>query len=183
MAMLRSFIGKFTIPLLCLLFLAGCTQKIDGSSKEAYDASVEKITKSMPEEEGRRFRKALNHIAIKSLKLGELFRKHPNGVGLDKQALVPGQALREMVDGKTVPEVLEMGAAAQAEQEARRAAAMQMRAGQGKPPLGPMLSPSGPGQAPAAAGPAAPLGPVLPPSAAGAAPAAATPTPPPAPQS
>src|SRR6478609_5019020 len=65
MAMLRGFIGKLALPLLCLLVLNGCAQKIDASSKEALDASIEKVTKDMTDEERQRFRKAVGHIAIK----------------------------------------------------------------------------------------------------------------------
>jgi hypothetical protein len=165
MAMLRSFIGKFALSLLCLLVLSGCTQKIDGSSKEAYDASVAKITKDMTDEQKLAFRKAIGHIGIESLKLYDLFRKPPTDPEELKKALEPGRAFRDMVDGKTVTEVLKMGDEVKAKQAERQKIARAQREAAGLPP--PSLPPGakGPGASTvlkqpsgAAAGPKVPLG-------------------------
>lgn len=125
MAMLRSFINKLALPLLCLLVLGGCgpkAPKVDGTSAEAYQASIEKIMKDMTEEDRLKFRKALSQIGIQSLKLEDVLRKPPTDPEELKKALQIGDAFRAMVNGKTVPEVLEMGAKARAERGARQAA-------------------------------------------------------------
>jgi uncharacterized lipoprotein len=165
MAMLRGFIGKFVLSLLCLLVLSGCTQKIDGSSKEAYEASVAKLTKDMTDEQKLAFRKAIGHIGIESLKLYDLFRKPPTDPEELKKALQPGQAFRDMVNGKTVEEVLTMGEDAKSKQAVRQKAVREQRAAAGLPPPGLPAGVKGPGASTvlkqpsgAAAGPKVPLG-------------------------
>lgn len=142
MVILRRFIGSFVLSLLGVVLLAGCSgDRIDGSSKEAFTASIEKIAQGLPEKEAAEFRKALSVIAIKHLDLAAIL------AGKKTVAESGNDALRQSLNGKTAAEVVEMGAEARAELMARRSAA-QKTALQRQPAATPLQLPK-PGQRPA----------------------------------
>jgi uncharacterized membrane protein len=121
MVMLRDFIGRFALPFLCILWLAGCnnSDRIDASSSEAFKTSIEKITGKLPEEERVSFRKALSILTIRHLDLKAVMS------GKVPASEASTDALRQVLDGRTVAEVIKMGDEALVELQSRRAAAQQ----------------------------------------------------------
>lgn len=131
-SVMRRFIGTLTLSLLCVLTLSACTRsdaRIDGSSNEAFTASMEKVSKDLPEDQAASFRKALSILAIKHLDLQALLaRKQQPGTP------ITNDKLRMALNGKTVPEVIRMGDEARGELQAKRAAAQQS-VNQGRPSM------------------------------------------------
>lgn len=110
----RTHVRLF-LPLLCILLMAGCAKTIDGSSEEAYKESLTKIAKSLPDERRKEFQNAVGLVTVKSLNLGALLTgKVPPGG--------PSKSAREMLNGKTVDQVLRMADEIRADNEKRRAA-------------------------------------------------------------
>jgi hypothetical protein len=126
-------VSRLFLPLLCILLMAGCAKTIDGSSDEAYKASLTKIAKSLPDDRRLEFQNAVGLITVKSLNLAALLTgKMPAGG--------PSRSAREMLNGKTVDQVLHMAEEIRQENEKRRAerqAAPQFRQPMPTPPPAP----------------------------------------------
>jgi PBP1b-binding outer membrane lipoprotein LpoB len=90
------------------LLAAGCSgagsRKIDGSSEEAMQKSVQEITKSMSADEKKKFEDAMMAIAAKHI-FGNMFKE---GADPEKEAL-------KAVDGKTAAEIIAEGEKIRAE--------------------------------------------------------------------
>lgn len=96
------------LVLAAALLAAGCSggssKKIDGSSQEAMQKSVEEITKNMSADEKKKFEDAMLAIAAKHI-FGNMFKE---GSEPEKEAL-------KAVDGKTAAEIIAEGEKIRAE--------------------------------------------------------------------
>lgn len=156
MATLHRGTFRLVLSLLCALALAGCAkQTIDGSSEEAFRASIARMAKELPADKRDQFQKSVGLVTVKNMDLPALFNGLKDGKQPDKDYAKGGRAA---LDGKNVDEVIAMAAAIRAELAAKQAAikANQPPAnGAGLLKAPPPAAPAATGSAPAPAQPPA----------------------------
>lgn len=97
-----------------VLLLAGCSDpKIDASSDEAMEKSVEEIRKDLPKDRKKAFDEALQIVALRDLDLKDLFE---DGMLGTKKSTAK---IREALDGKTGEEVIAEAEKVKKEREKR----------------------------------------------------------------
>lgn len=123
MKLLKIILLAFTLSL-----LAACGQpKVDGSSDEAMKKSIEKIGKSLSEDEKKKFQQAVVAIAFSEAMSGMDMGKMMRGESPDPEEM---QAkVREKLNGKTAQEIIAEGERIRTEME-KKAEQMQEKAEQ-----------------------------------------------------
>lgn len=102
------------ILIIPIIFAVGCEPRIDASSEEALQASVQEVKKSLPEDKQEAFEKALLTISFADLNLGAMMA----GLQNDKTLI---EGAREKLNGKTAAEIFALAEEIQKKNEKEQA--------------------------------------------------------------
>lgn len=96
---------KFLSFLLCLILIScGTEPTIDGSSDQAFQKSIEKVSEQLPDEKRKQLLQSLMRIAIGSFDLHSLMNTNLNDGNPAQLAI----RVRKKLDGKTAGQVIKM---------------------------------------------------------------------------
>ncbi|SIQ37086.1 DUF6694 family lipoprotein [Aquipseudomonas alcaligenes] len=108
---------KNLLLIVCATMIAACGEpKIDGSSEEAFTASVAKVAESMPPEKREQFQKAVKVVAFSQINMGDMLSGKANAetVKSDMYTSLSGKSGDEVIARANV--ILEERAAKEKEQ-------------------------------------------------------------------
>ncbi|MFI2810166.1 DUF6694 family lipoprotein [Microbulbifer sp. JSM ZJ756] len=104
----------WVIGLLLAVALVGCGEpRLDGSSKEAFEASVQEVAEALPQSQQEKFAGAVIKLMMNGKDIFELAAAGETGAEL------MASEMRSKLDGKTAAEVLEMAAELDRQRKAR----------------------------------------------------------------
>lgn len=98
---------RFVLLATTVLFLTSCDKKIDGSSEEAFESSIEEVKATLDEDKKEKFEEALALIAFEGIDL-ESFMQEDGSDEITSE-------IASKLDGKTAEEILAEGERIQAE--------------------------------------------------------------------